>query len=418
MTVFEKMLEDKTRQAFLERKRASYTITEEELELLKAYILSEACTADIRRLNTGDYFLGIPEMTRLRKGHSDKRRIIYRFSERERSLMKYIAFVMHDEDDLFSDSLYSFRIGKRVSEIFYRLSDLHYAETDWVIKADITGFGDHVDPGILCGQLEAVYKEKDPMLLLFFKRLLLRGEYYEKGELKKGSTGALSGCALTSFFENVYLLDVDEEVRARSDFYCRFADDIAIFVKSREEAEGLLADLTQVFSERGLTFNERKTMIVPAGGRFELLGFNIEGAEYDIAESSVDKITGKLRYRAKKLVRMTQRGRITKEEAARRMVKRINSYFFERYREEHELNWVEWAFKVITRPDSLKKLDEAAQDCIRFAGSGGKNGNAKYRIRYKQMKVMGYRTLVHAWYHRDELRDAQSGVKCASPLTT
>ncbi len=47
---------------------------------------------------------------------------------------------------------------------------------------------------------------------------------------------------------------------------------------------------------------------MPPGGRFELLGFAIEGRQYDIADSSIDKIEWKLRHRAKKLVRIPHSG--------------------------------------------------------------------------------------------------------------
>ncbi len=47
----------------------------------------------------------------------------------------------------------------------------------------------------------------------------------------------------------------------------------------------------------------------------------------------------------------------------------------------------------------LCNLFSCAQECIRYVGSGGKRNNAKYRVRYKTMRRMGYRPLVHAFYH-------------------
>ena len=261
-----------------------------------------------------------------------------------------------------------------------------------------------MDPVILCEQLRALYEKDDPQILYFFERLLLRGEFIEKGKTVHEPTGALSGCALTNFFENIYLLDMDEMILSRATYYCRFADDIAIFMKSEDELKELYADIQALFDKRGLTFNMKKTEIVPPGGSFELLGFNVSGSDFDIADSSQEKIKWKLRHFAKKLVKMQRRGWITKEEAEQRMIDRINEYFFINKNSEHELNWVAWAFRVINGVDSLRDLDECAQSCIRYAGSGGKTTDAKYRIRYKDMKKKGYRTLVHAYYHREELR--------------
>ena len=403
MTVFEKMLSQEKRDAFIKRKNESFNTDDEELALIEEYIMSEKCTKDIECLMKGDFFFEVPTLIKLRKNHSNKRRNIYRFQVRERILMKYMAFVMHDYDYLYSESLYSFRMGKRITEIFSTISRLNCTETDWVLKGDITGFGDHVNPKILCDQLAMLYEKDDPKLLEFFKKLLLRGEFYDKGKLTKGSTGALSGCALTNFFENVYLLDMDDLIREKATYYCRFADDIAIFMKTEEDIRELLSEINAIFEKRDLTFNESKTEIIPPGGSFELLGFKITGREYDIADSSLDKIEWKLRHRARKLVRMYRKGYITKEEAEQRMIDRVNNYFFKRDKERHEINWVDWAFKIITRCDSLRRIDSCAQSCIRYAGSGGKYGDIRYKVRYKDMQKKGYRTLVNAYYHKDKI---------------
>lgn len=98
-----------------------------------------------------------------------------------------------------------------------------------MLKGDIKGYGDHVDPDIMCEQLRALYEKEDPQLLYFFERLLLRGEFIDKGKLVHEPTGALSGCALTNFFENIYLLDVDELILSKATYYCRFVDDIALW---------------------------------------------------------------------------------------------------------------------------------------------------------------------------------------------
>ena len=89
------------------------------------------------------------------------------------------------------------------------------------------------------------------------------------------------------------------------------------------------------------------------------------------------------------------------------MIDRVDMYFFGVVREERELNWVDWAFRVLTRTDSLARIDACSQECVRFVGSGGKRTGAKYRVRYKDMQRMGYRTLVHAYYHGFERRTAE-----------
>ena len=397
--VFDKMLDSEIKAAFLNRKEFSYNTSSADFDQIREYIMDSRYEDDVRRLADGDFFFDAPERIRLRKSHSDRRRIVYRFNDDNANLMKMMAFVLHDFDHLYSDSIYSFRIGKHISDLFRNVTDLGCSKTCWVCKADIKSFGDNIVPEVLVDQLKDIFEESDPKLFGFFTSLLLRKEYYEKGVLTSGPTGVLSGCALTNFFENIYLLDIDDYIRANSVYYCRFADDFAIFTNTEEEARTLHTALKDILAERGLSYNTDKTEILPPGAPFDLLGFCVEGGEFTVSEHSIDKIEWKLHHYARKLVIRQQRGQLTKEIAQQRMIDRINGYFFGRRRDPNELNWVDWSFEVLTNDRSLRRLDACAQDCIRIVGSGGKYTKAKYRVRYRDMQKMGYRTLVHAFYH-------------------
>lgn len=399
MTVFEKMNTPEVKEAFLSRKEGSYNLTDDEFSLLKDYILSDKCKSDIQRLMADDFFFSIPSMSFLRKKNSQRKRIIYRFLPEEKMLMQLIAFVLHDYDHIYEDSVYSFRLGKHISEIFSDIRKKDLCSTHWVLKTDIKSYGDNVQPELLADMLDDIFLKDDPLLCSFFRKLLTRGKFYRDGELVEGSTGALSGCPLTTFFENVYLGDVDRYIISKSTYYCRYADDIAIFVDSQEKAQAIYEHMNQLFWKRGLVFNKDKTVIIGPGEGFDLLGFHVEGSEFDISEHSLETILWKLNHRARKLVRLQSRYGLTKEETMQKMINRIDGYFFGRDVENNELNWVDWSFKVLTRCDSLKKIDSCAQECIRYVGSGGKRNNSKYRVRYKTMCRMGYRTLVHAFYH-------------------
>lgn len=399
LTVFEKMNTPKVKASFLSRKEGSYSVSEEEFALIKDYILSDKCQTDIERLLDEDFFFSIPNMSYLRKKNTQRKRIIYRFRPEEKMLMQFMAFVLHDFDHIYEDSVFSFRIGKHISQIFSDVGRKNLSSTHYVLKTDIKSYGDNVQPEILADMLDKIFLEKDPKLCSFFRKLLTRGKFYRGNELVEGSTGALSGCPLTTFFENVYLYDLDKYIKAESDYYCRYADDIAVFVPSKEKADAIYAHMEQVFKERGLIFNKDKTTILAPGESFDLLGFNVQGNEFDISEHSLKTIIWKLNHRAKKLVRLQDHYGLSKEETMQKMIDRINGYFFGRDTDNNELNWVDWSFKVLTRCDSLKTIDSCAQECIRYVGSGGKRNNAKYRVRYKTMRRMGYRPLVHAFYH-------------------
>ena len=55
------------------------------------------------------------------------------------------------------------------------------------------------------------------------------------------------------------------------------------------------------------------------------------------------------------------------------------------------------AFRVVSVPEGLREADRMLCDMIRVVVSG-KTGNAKYRIRYRDIKKWGYQSLVTRWY--------------------
>ena len=65
--------------------------------------------------------------------------------------------------------------------------------------------------------------------------------------------------------------------------------------------------------------------------------------------------------------------------------------------EGSELSWSYWFFSVINTADSLQEIDAYAQDCLRFLVSG-KRTKGRYDVRYEDLKKLGYRSLVNAYY--------------------
>ena len=67
---------------------------------------------------------------------------------------------------------------------------------------------------------------------------------------------------------------------------------------------------------------------------------------------------------------------------------------------DNELTWSHWFFSVINTTESLHRIDLYAQDCLRVLISG-KHTKARYNVRYEDLKRLGYRSLVHAYYDFD-----------------
>ena len=399
--LFERMLPMESREQFLRERAVRYEREVEEYLNLCSYLISDKCTADIQRLIDGDYTWPLARMSLLRKFGTTKRRQVFVYPDDQRHLLMYLAWHLHGFDDIFCDSLYSFRTNLTPSDLFKKVKRRKLHTDHWAVKTDVSSYFNSIDPERLVKMLRERIGAREPELVDFMAELLLRGEYTFHGEVQQGSMGAIAGAAFSNFFGNVYLMELDEAMERQGELYARYSDDICVFVKTREEAEAVLAEIKRMLTDRGLKLNESKTEIHAPNDSFGLLGFQLRGTELDVADFTLYKARRKMRIRAKKLNRRVGQGKITREAATRYMVGYTHRFFFGGESSE-SLKWTEWFFGIITRPDSLVQLDEYVQSLIRYVATG-KLGKARYRFSHEQLKELGYQSLVSAyWKNRHE----------------
>ncbi len=400
MRVFEQMANLEVRKAFLDRKESHVVRDDEELDFLKSYLLSDECTEDIKRLQSGDYFLAIPRRFRIKKIASTKRRICYSFPIRDKSLLKLMAFVLMDYDDIFSDSLYSFRKFKNHRHFFRKVRREDFYRKYYVLKMDIHAYGESVDQDILLDILRPIFNH-DPDFYRFLNWFLKRNQFYEKGKLCHERVSIIPGTPIGSFFNNVYLMDMDRYLETHSRMYMRFADDIAVFTDTRKEAEELSAYIRNYVKKQKLEINEEKTKIYEPEESVSLLGIQLSPGEFDIAPGSVRKIIFKIKHRRNKLLKLKRKYKMTDEESLARGINYVNRYFFGRQNNDTELNWAVWTYGIINTDKTIRFIDTTVQDILRSIGSG-KLGDSRYRITYEDLKKAGYRSLVHDYYHHED----------------
>ena len=78
------------------------------------------------------------------------------------------------------------------------------------------------------------------------------------------------------------------------------------------------------------------------------------------------------------------------------MVNCFNRKFFEEG-DPDSLSWSRCFFPVINQTDGLAEIDHYLQDNIRYLSTGHHN-KSNYRVRYEDLKALGYRSLVHEFH--------------------
>ncbi len=391
----------------LEEKK--FNIQEEIKRNIIQYINSNTFDEDMRRLFAHDWFLPPPRQVMIKKRASNRYRFVYCFDGNVGYLLKYMTFVLQDFDYLHVDSLCSFRKDNRTNIFFHNIRKIDPDRKLYIAKADVHNFGGSIDQDILLDRIQPIFCE-DPDFLAFAKWLMTRNEFYRHGRLVKERVSIIEGLPIGNFFNNIYLRDMDMILEPEAVLYMRYTDDIAFLTDSMEKAKWAMDTIRKYVQRGNQTINEEKTHIYTPGEEVELLGIQMFPGGFDIGDYAIQKLLGKLRHFCDRKLRRISYGKCTCQKAMHDMIRFYDRMFFGKVLNDHELNWVVHAFPIISRIDGLKKIDAYAQDCIRIAGTGKKT-DAKYRMRYKDIKNNGYRSLVHAYYHGYELYDNYANIE-------
>jgi len=145
----------------------------------------------------------------------------------------------------------------------------------WVVETDIASCFSAIPHEQLIQAVEERVCDQAALKLL---RVLLRAGVMEDGLVRREVTGTPQGGPLSPLLCNVYLHRLDRQWSTREHgVLVRFADDVAVMCKSREQAEAALQRLRDLLGELGLQPKEAKTRIVhlEVGGEgLDFLGFH------------------------------------------------------------------------------------------------------------------------------------------------
>ncbi len=144
---------------------------------------------------------------------------------------------------------------------------------DWVVDLDLSKFFDRVNHQRLMARVAR--KVQDHRLLALLGRLLKATVVMPEGLLVRTEEGVPQGGPLSPLLSNVVLDELDRELDRRGHRFVRYADDVAIFVRSERAGERVMNSVTLFIEGRmRLKVNAKKSSVRrPHEGNF--LGFRI-----------------------------------------------------------------------------------------------------------------------------------------------
>jgi RNA-directed DNA polymerase len=167
-------------------------------------------------------------------------------------------------DPTFSRSSYGVRPNKSAHQALEAGRAQVASGKVWVVDLDLEKFFDRVNHDVLLGRL--VKRIGDPRVLRVIRRYLEAGVLAD-GVVIERHEGTPQGGPLSPLLANILLDDLDWELERRGHGFCRYADDIQIYVQSQRAGERVLASVAR-FLERKLRLkvNHAKSAVAPSAG--------------------------------------------------------------------------------------------------------------------------------------------------------
>ena len=379
---------------FLKEKEESEYKDYLDIENIKKIIDEELYIELTNKILDNSFFSNYLKKKEISKLGTTKKRIVYYYNDERQYVLKFINQYLYKYDYLFSDNVFSFRKKIGVKTAIDRLVKIHDINEYYIYKVDIHSYFNSIDQTILLDDLKTIIKSE--YLLKFFEEILSIHKVKFNNEIIEEDLGALAGIPISSFFANFYLRELDWYFYNKNVHYYRYADDIIVFSKSKEELDEYREYIINFLHQKKLTVNPKKEEIYSPSEPFEFLGFKIDGKKIDISEIAKKKMKGKIRRAARKIRRWSVRKNVKPLPTIKVMTARFNKKFFGK--ESGELSWIYWFFPSINTSESLKEIDQYLQEQIRFMVTGAHNKKNFKKVPYELLKKGKYKSLVHEYY--------------------
>ncbi len=168
-------------------------------------------------------------------------------------------------DPGFSASSFGFRPGRSAHDALAQAGKYVAEGRGIVVDLDLEAFFDRVNHDILMSRLAG--RIGDKRLLRTIRRFLQAG-MMQTGVCIRRHEGTPQGGPLSPLLANLLLDDLDRMLEARGHSFCRYADDVNIYVRTRAAGERVMASVAEFLQGRlHLRVNQEKSAVAPAGDR-------------------------------------------------------------------------------------------------------------------------------------------------------
>jgi len=247
----------------------------------------------------------------------------------------------------FDDNSFGFRPKRSAHDALRKCQKNISDSYKYVVDMDLEKYFDTVNHSKLIQLLSSTVKDGRVISLI---HKYLRAGVCVNHRFEETKVGTPQGGPLSPLLSNIYLNELDKELRKRGHRFVRYADDVMIFCRSRKAAERTMKNI-QPFIEGKLFLkvNENKTVVS-----------NVRGVKFLGYSFYIYKGLGRLRTHPKSIAKMKKR--------VKELTNRSNGMGYEKRRQmlnSYVRGWVNY-FKLADMKTFLKELDQYYRRRIRM----------------------------------------------------
>jgi len=198
----------------------------------------------------------------------------------------------------FEPCSYGFRPNRGCQNALAEIERLLAAGYVHVVDVDVRKYFDTIPYQSLMN--EVAKRVADGRVLDLIEAYLHQG-VLEGMNLWMPEAGTPQGAVISPLLANVYLHPVDQAMRQAGFALVRYADDMVVLCRTKEEAEAALVKLGELLEGRGLQLHPDKTRIAHLMEKpgFQFLGYVFYDKYRDPRPSSLDKLRDSVRAKTK-----------------------------------------------------------------------------------------------------------------------
>ena len=341
-----------------------------------------------------------PRRVQIPKPRSTKTRDIFIFKDKDSFLQKVITEILTTQfKDKIHEDVFSYTKGLRTFDGAKHIQKALRKKNLFGVKVDISNYFMNVSISSIYKAIDELIADEPGRDLL--KKLFSLNKFFDnEGEIHHECLGIMPGCAISSFFANYLLADIDEYLHDNAFVYARYSDDLIFFTEDNNL--NVLFDKTKEYlAKKGLKINPKKVSYFQENQPIDFLGLKITKNEIDINSDMFNNLKGLIKRICKKHRKRAELSyQQHSRDVVRNAIKVINRLLYKSCLSKsnaHKSNRLVYIFANITSIKTLRLLDFYICDSLRYVYTGKHNkGNCKY-LSTKDLEELGFYSTVQAF---------------------